>query len=133
MKWDTREPCKSCPYRKDAPLAMWDIREFIQVLANDADELRGGVYGCHATRHRQEPSVCAGWLVDQKRRGLPSIQLRLLLLKHTDAVNCLEEVSDGGHELFASIEEMVRANAHADGNPHAALLRNRFGLRDEEE
>lgn len=36
MKYDTHEPCASCPYRKDVPTSMWDKDEFRRLLANDA-------------------------------------------------------------------------------------------------
>ena len=86
MRWDTREPCESCPYRKDAPIKKWDRAEFEDLLAHDANELGGAVYGCHGTKKRVEgPSVCAGWLLDQQRRDFPSIQLRLLLMSNAAA------------------------------------------------
>lgn len=110
MKWDTREPCQSCPYRKDARLKFWDEVEFATLLSNDADEFGGAVYGCHQTRKLPEPSVCGGWLLDQQRRGVPSIQLRLALIHNEGAGQCLSEISDGGHKLYASIKAMVRAN-----------------------
>lgn len=108
MKFDTRTPCGSCPYRIDAPLGLWDEQHFRDLERNDADEIFGAIYGCHATRKRGEPSVCAGWLLDQIRRGIPSIQMRLALAR--DRRLDLEELSDGGHVLYDSIADMVAAN-----------------------
>ena len=115
MKWDTREPCGNCPYRKDAKLGLWDKGEFDNVMKQDADPISGDIFGCHATVKAApvDRSVCAGWLLDQKRRGLPSIKLRLKLMKHEEAVDCLEQTTDGGHELYDSIAEMVQANEDA--------------------
>lgn len=110
MKWNTREPCGSCPYRKDAPLRLWHPSEFDNLLEQDADPIQGRAFGCHATIKNDSTSVCAGWLLDQKRRGLPSIRLRMALMQSEDAQRCLEKVSDGGYELYGSIEEMVAAN-----------------------
>ena len=113
LKFDTREPCAKCPYRRDAPLALWDREHFTTLVANDRNEFGGAVYGCHATRKLPEPSVCAGWLLDQIKRGLPSIQLRLALVRAGDVGPVLDAVSDVGHELYDSIGEMVEANEEA--------------------
>lgn len=110
MKWDTRSPCESCPYRKDAKLELWDKSEFENLLAHDEDTLTGSLFGCHATRKKSEVSVCAGWLLDQLRRRCPSIQLRLAALLKPEAGQALEEVNDGGLELYESITQMVEAN-----------------------
>lgn len=111
MRWETREPCESCPYRRDAKLEHWDPIEFETLLANNANEMYGPVYGCHGSKKLAEgPTVCGGWLLDQKRRGLPAIQLRLTLMKNPEAVTALEEVNDGGHELYDSIQEMCEDN-----------------------
>ena len=110
MKWDTTEPCESCPYRKDARIEYWDKGEFAQLLKNDADPIMGAIYGCHQTRKLEEPSICGGWLLDQQNRGVPSIQLRLALIRSKEAMTCLDKISDGGHERYSSIEEMIEAN-----------------------
>ena len=110
MKWDTREPCQSCPYRKDVRTQYWAKEEYEGLLKADAEPVMGAVFGCHQTRKHEKPSICGGWLLDQKNRGLPSIQLRLSLIRNKEAVDCLDQVSDGGHELYGSIAEMVEAN-----------------------
>ena len=109
MKWDLREPCGSCPYRRDAKLGLWHPSEFENLLEAEERPL-GATFGCHGTIKHDEPSVCIGWLLDQKRRDLPSIALRIRLAESPAAVDCLKEASDGGHELYESIEEMVEAN-----------------------
>lgn len=110
MKWDTKEPCQSCPYRKDVRTEYWAREEYEGLLDQDADPITGAIFGCHQTRKLPVPSICAGWLLDQKNRGVPSIQLRLSFIRNKVAVDCYNQVSDGGHELYGSIEEMVRAN-----------------------
>ncbi len=112
MKGAIRSPCASCPYRKDAKVAFWDRVEFENLLAQNEDEMRGHLFGCHEGRKKPEveKDFCAGWLLDQKQNGLPSLRLRLHLLRHPTSVECFEQVSDGGHELFHSVEEMAEAN-----------------------
>lgn len=123
MRWATAIPCNSCPYRKDAPRELWSREEFYGLLRNDRDELGGAIYGCHGTRKVPEgPSICAGWLLDQKRRGLPAIQLRLSLMRSEAARTNLESVSNGGHELYSSIREMCAANG-VDEEAERPLLR----------
>lgn len=99
-------PCPSCPYRRDARPEFWHPTEFVRLLANDANSLEGGIYHCHQGR-KLPPE---GWLLDQKKRGLPSIKLRLLLLTNPESCELLETVHDGGLSLYDSIEEMCEAN-----------------------
>jgi hypothetical protein len=109
VKFDAREPCKSCPYHTDAPLELWSPLEFRQLLAHERSRM-GVVYGCHKYRNRKdEAQVCVGWLLDQKRRNIPSISLRLTLMRNPGAVACLNEASSPV-ELFDSVEEMCEAN-----------------------
>ena len=74
------EPCSNCPYRKDAPLHHWDQREFVKLLVEDEKQL-GSLYACHGhvKLNNKSRGFCAGWLLDQKKRRVPSIRLRLQL------------------------------------------------------
>jgi hypothetical protein len=109
LKFDAREPCKSCPYRTDAPAELWSPVEFVNLLATDRTQM-GTVYGCHKYRNRKdEAQVCVGWLLDQKRRNIPSIAFRLKLMSDPAAVACLNEASSRV-PLFESIEDMCEAN-----------------------
>ena len=112
MKFDTRAPCSSCPYRQDVPAGTWHRDEFVQLLKNDADPHRGAVFGCHKGK-RAEPEkmqVCGGWLLDQKKRGIPSIGLRIDMIAKPEAVKALDEITDGGAPVYPSIAAMCRAN-----------------------
>lgn len=105
MQYSKKTPCKNCPYRKDAPLQLWDKEEFTDLLHNDSTQF-GAKYGCHKqeTKH-----VCVGWLMNQDKRNLPSILLRLDLLQnevtreYIDSLYCKSEMYD-------TIEEMALAN-----------------------
>lgn len=113
MGWTTREPCASCPYRIDVPPGTWHPEEFENLKAQDANQF-GSVFGCHATR-KTGPQVCGGWLLDQRNRGAPCISLRLALMTKPEAATAYEQVTDGGFELYESIEEMCAANDAANG------------------
>lgn len=105
------EPCSNCPYRKDAPLRHWDQREFLKLLTEENKEL-GSLYACHGhgKLNNKKRGFCAGWLLDQKRRNVPSIRLRLMLMTNEEARRALEVVTDGGHKLFRTVKAMCRAN-----------------------
>lgn len=107
MGWSTREPCSTCPYRKDAPLGRWHRSEFEAVAASEASQF-GAMFGCHETRKR-DPQVCGGWLVDQARRNVPNLNLRVAAIRNPEVVTALREVGDGGHDLYTA-PEMCRAN-----------------------
>ena len=104
MDYKCKTPCKNCPYRKDAPLQLWSKEVFSDLIKNDADYM-GAVYACH----KNNGSVCVGWLMDQDKRNHPSIMLRLSLSKnkvdrkYLDSLHCKTE-------LFTSIQEMAHAN-----------------------
>jgi hypothetical protein len=101
------EPCGSCPYRRDVVVGTWHADEFENLLAHDADPIRGAVFGCHRFRMRRDTAdVCAGWFLDQQRRGFPSIQLRVAIMRADDE----PRVTDGGHPLYLSVKAMCRAN-----------------------
>lgn len=112
MKLETKSPCASCPYRKDAQLKLWHRSEFENLLAQDQNEVMGGIFACHKYRHRpaEEQNFCAGWLLDQKRRRYPSIQLRLTFSVMGVTADQLDEITDGGHELYPSVKAMCLAN-----------------------
>lgn len=102
--FDRKQPCKNCPYRKDAPLAYWSIEEFKQLMDKEA-EMMGTVYMCH----KKDGCACVGWLIDQERRGVPSIALRLAMMKRRANYSMLEALKSPA-PLFDNIREMCIAN-----------------------
>lgn len=65
----------------------------------------GTVYGCH----KKDGHICRGFLIDQDRRNLPSIQLRMSLSKYKVTREYLDNLSTK-NELYDSIQEMASAN-----------------------
>ncbi len=104
-------PCAKCPYRKDAPLKLWDRIEFEQLLKTE-DSQFGVVYACHNhKRHLPgDRGMCAGWLLNQKKRDVPSLMLRIELNTNEVSFAAFKKVHDGGHKLFRTVESMCRAN-----------------------
>lgn len=107
-----QQPCSTCPYRMDSPRKLWHKSEFERLLESEADTLGSSVYACHkqARLHAKTRGVCAGWLLDQKRRNIPSIKLRIALAMDESLVQALDKVHSGGLKLFGTFKQMCRAN-----------------------
>lgn len=97
-------PCKSCPYRKDAPKQLWAKYEFDKLIQEDK-QMFGGNYKCH----KNDGSCCKGWLINQDNRRLPNINLRILMNKEVVTREYLDQLKCKV-EMFETIEEMVEAN-----------------------
>lgn len=111
-RYSQLSPCASCPYRCDAPLAMWSKVEFDNLRAQDANEMGGRAFDCHQGKAKPHDSrsPCIGWLLDQRERGVQSIQLRLTLMTQPKAAEHFRQISPGKHKLYANISEMIEAN-----------------------
>lgn len=97
-------PCNNCPYRKDAPVKHWSIDEFEDLLKSEQSQL-GVTYGCH----KNNGTICVGWLMMQDKNRLPSIMLRMSLSSH----NVTREYLDSLHcksEMFETTNDMIHAN-----------------------
>lgn len=103
-KYIKKKPCNNCPYRKDAPLQLWDKSEFIKLKSEDNKQF-GAVYGCH----KKDGHVCVGWLIKQVEKDLPNINLRLDLSRNNVTREYLDNIGSGV-ELFETIDEMIEAN-----------------------
>lgn len=120
---ERREPCGNCPFRRSAPLAYWHPDEYRRLLdiKSREDGGHGSVFNCHKDRQKPpgERGLCVGWLLDQRRRGIPSIALRIRLIGRPDLVQQLEEIR-GEEDCYSSVEETVAANLKRDRvlNPH---------------
>lgn len=110
MQWTQREPCATCPYRRETKRALWHKAEFDNLLEQNAREFGGAIFGCHSTAKDPAPEPCVGWLLDQKRHGVPSLSLRMTLIATPGAGELFEAISDDGLDLYGSVSEMVAAN-----------------------
>lgn len=112
MDFSNRTPCKSCPYRKDVKLKFWHRSEFENLLAHDEDPLNGAMFGCHEDGKKEmaDRRPCIGWVLDQRRRNVPSIQLRLAIIRNPECAELLADANDGGAELYSTMKSMCRAN-----------------------
>jgi uncharacterized protein DUF6283 len=104
-------PCENCPYRMDAPRRLWHRSEFEGLLEAERSEF-GRIYACHkqASLPSRERGFCAGWLLDQKNRGIPYLVLRIELSANAVNVAALEAVNADGLKMFRTVKAMCRAN-----------------------
>lgn len=104
MQFTKKSPCNNCPYRKDAPLAHWSVEEFRDLLASEETQF-GKVYGCH----KNDDSVCVGWLMNQDENRFPSISLRMALSRHGIDRKYLDNLTCRS-DRYSSIAQMCEAN-----------------------
>ncbi len=102
--FEATKPCSNCPYRKDAPLKLWHKEEFEKLLASENQQF-GSIYKCH----KNNGSVCVGWLMKQQENGCPSIALRLALIKAGNLREYFEKLSSPS-PLYRNVKAMIRAN-----------------------
>lgn len=70
-----KNPCSSCPYRKDVPLGIWEAVEYEKLRAYDNNG-SFAAFLCHHSTNGKE-TVCKGWLVVH----VESVAVRLLVIK----------------------------------------------------
>lgn len=104
LLFNCKQPCNNCPYRTDAPLKLWDKSEFETLLNSETDQL-GNVYSCH----KNNGSVCVGWLMKQDENNFPSIMLRIALSKHKVTREYLDALKSPA-PLYKTVKQMIRAN-----------------------
>lgn len=104
MKYKGKSPCNSCPYRKDVPLKHWAIEEYKDLLQSENDFM-GKTYGCH----KNDDTVCRGWLMNQDKRCFPSIALRISLTRNNITREYLDSLTCAV-EMYGTVEEMCYKN-----------------------
>lgn len=126
MRFERRRPCGNCPFRKEAPIAHWDPREYLRL--ERIERLEGnpgqGGFACHKDRTKPyaDREMCIGWLLDQKRKGMPAIALRVILIDNPEAISQYEECEPDG-EMYSSVSELVRTNLARDKELHPERYR----------
>lgn len=119
-KYERREPCGNCPFRKDAPLAYWDPREYLMLAENErieGDIMQAESFGCHKDRQvaPEDRQPCVGWLIHQREHGVPNLRLRHRLITSEQAAAQFTEARlPEGVELYDSINELVESNIQHD-------------------
>lgn len=95
-----RQPCKNCPWRKDATGEF--PPESFRHSARTAYDMSRHSFGCHQAGV-EKPKTCAGFLL---RGSDHNLSARLGRMKGLIS----DDVSDGGHELHENYRSMAIAN-----------------------
>lgn len=71
-----KNPCASCPYRKNVPSGVWDKSEYQKLPRYDGEtyEQSTATFLCH----QQDGCVCSGWLAHRNPEGLLAVRLGLI-------------------------------------------------------
>lgn len=119
------EPCANCPFRRTAQLAYWHPAEYVglALMERDEENPEGPLFQCHKdrTKPQQERQLCVGWLMDQRRKGLPSIALRVRMTRDPGLRLQYGEMPQDDGFLYESVQELVDANAAVDPRIHTLL------------
>jgi hypothetical protein len=74
-----KNPCGSCPYRRDVPSGIWDASEYAKLPGYDAgwpDEQPTAAFFCH----QQDDELCSGWVGCHNMVESFGLRLAFLLL-----------------------------------------------------
>lgn len=102
-----KNPCSSCPYRRDHPSGVWAHNEY-EKLRGYADSTEFAAFHCHQENATGEDTVCRGWLSVE----CESVAARLAVLdgKVTDEERYAEvtvELYDTGAEAADAGQEAI--------------------------
>jgi hypothetical protein len=118
-----KEPCISCPYRRDVPSGLWSAEEYDKLPPYDEDLISQpiGVFVCHATPEH----LCHGWAVVG---GWDKLALRIYDAGHPDMGDIPEPIVP----LFKTHQEAAdhgRAEIDApsrDARAHVSRLLRKY-------
>lgn len=84
IRTPARNPCGSCPYRRDVPSGVWDPEEYEKLPPYDAPTIEQptSVFMCH----QQDGRLCAGWVGCHDMNESFSIRLAAERLEDIGAV-----------------------------------------------
>jgi hypothetical protein len=85
-----KNPCGTCPYRRDVPSGVWAAEEYAKLppYDNDTSAQPLGVFHCH----QQDGRICAGWAGTHDMNQ--SLALRLAASTRNLAPEVVEAVLD---------------------------------------
>lgn len=98
-------PCPRCPWRRDAPRAVFSVPVF-QHSARTTYDLAEVTFGCHAS-DRRDPLICAGFLL---RGASDNLRVRLAMMHQEITVS--SPIS-----LYDDYREMAVANGVEPDDP----------------
>jgi hypothetical protein len=91
-----KDPCDSCPYRRDTPPGVWDRSEYEKLPTWDTDgnltheqtleQISSGIFLCHQfDPNAKQPTLCRGWLeVHQNNLAVRMVMFRTDFRGHNE-------------------------------------------------
>lgn len=108
-------PCSECPWRKDR-IGQFPPERFVS-LANTAYDLSSYIFSCHKSAE-EAPVICAGFLMNGSTHNMA---IRMMAMRKEIETG---DVSDGGHELHETYEDMAIANGVDEDHPALRACRS---------
>jgi len=101
FKPPAKNPCGSCPYRKDVPSGVWDESEYVKLVEYDEPKMfeqPSALFMCH----QDNGCLCAGWVGTHDMENQLSVRLAAFVIPEVmmAAINYTTAVP-----LFASGKE----------------------------
>ena len=108
-------PCRSCPYRRDVPVGVWDGSEYDKLEAYDAEtgDQPLAVFCCHTSPEE----VCSGWAGVDRPPERALLALRLAVITGRLDPSALDYVSPIA--LFGSDREAAEHGRSGIASPPA--------------
>jgi len=116
-----RAPCEQCPWRQDQVGAF--PAEAFRISAPTCYDAAMHTFACHMSGPKA-PATCAGFLLSES-----ATHNLLVRIAQAHKGLDLDEVTDGGLELFASYRAMAVANGVASDDPALERIRDRESER----
>lgn len=93
MKPPKKNPCGSCPYRKDVPSGVWHLSEYLKLITFDRPtaEQPPAVFNCH----QQDDTLCSGWVGCHPMEDSLGLKIALVsgFITPDDFQTCVDYVS----------------------------------------
>lgn len=73
-----KNPCASCPFRKNVPSGIWDKSEYEKLPAYDGEmheQTNTAVFMCH---QNDDGSACSGWLAHRDPEDMLAVRLGVM-------------------------------------------------------
>lgn len=113
-----KNPCASCPYRKNVPSGIWDASEYQKLPAYDGEifeQSADAVFMCH----QDDGCVCSGWLAHCEDPA-DMLAVRIGLMRGVLDPVCLDYTTDV--PLFESGAAAATHGLEHINEPQAAAM-----------
>lgn len=108
-----KQPCGTCPYRKDVPAGIWSAEEYAKLPGYDGEtwEQSPNLFMCH----QRDGCLCGGWLMTHDREHLLALRLnwRKLDPKIADYAPKVDVFASGAEAAAHGLSGIEKPSAEA--------------------